>query len=56
MFIDFLKQLFTPEKKVPDYFMKIVRYEYRHVPEAYVENFYKTKKRLPTMEELSDVA
>lgn len=56
MIIDFVKNLFTPEPKVPDYYMKIVRYEYKHVPEEYVENFFKTQKRLPTMEELKDVA
>jgi hypothetical protein len=51
----FILGLFKPTPKIPKDYMRMVRTEYRSVPEDYIEFFMQKNNRLPTMQELKDV-
>jgi hypothetical protein len=52
MLLMIIAHLFARSPKVPEEYMKMIRAEYRSVPEDYVEHFLQKNKRLPTLEEL----
>ena len=52
MLLLIIAHLFRKESKVPTEYLKMLRAEYRSVPEDYVEYFLRKNKRLPTLEEL----
>jgi hypothetical protein len=54
MLTKFINQLLQRESKVPEYYVRMIRSEYRSVPFDYVEHYLQTHKRLPTQEELQN--
>lgn len=54
LLLKIIETMFKREEKVPEQFMRMVRTEFKSVPEDYVENFFAQNKRLPSTEELYD--
>ena len=52
MLTSIIMRMLNRESKIPEEYLKMVRAEYRSVPEDYIEYFLKENKRLPTPEEL----
>ena len=52
MFTSIIMQILNRESKIPEDYLKMVRAEYRSVPEEYIEYYLQENKRLPTPEEL----
>jgi hypothetical protein len=55
MLLLIISRLFKTESRVPEEYLRMVRAEYRAVPEDYIEFFLKKNNRLPTTEELYNV-
>ena len=47
-----VSNLFKTEPKIPEDYLRMVRSEYRYVPEDYIQHFLEQNKRLPSPEEL----
>ena len=54
MLLNAAKRFFTREHKVPEFYMRMLRAEFRTVPVEYVEYFLEQNNRLPTNEELKN--
>lgn len=52
MFTSIITHILNKESKIPEDYLRMVRAEYRSVPEGYVEYFLQENNRLPTPEEL----
>jgi hypothetical protein len=52
MFTSIIAYILNKESKIPEEYLKMIRAEYRSVPEDYVEYFLETNNRLPTPQEL----
>lgn len=47
-----VSHLFNKEQKIPEYYLRMVRSEYKNVPIEYVQAFLEQHNRLPSPEEL----
>ena len=52
MFTTIIMRILNKESQIPEEYLKMIRAEYRSVPEDYIEYFLQENKRLPTPEEL----
>lgn len=54
MLLKVAQWFFTREHKVPEFYKRMMRAEFRTVPVEYVEYFLEQNNRLPTNEELKN--
>lgn len=52
MLLLLITKLFQREPKVPESYLRMVRAEFRSVPEDYIDYFLEKNERLPTPQEL----